>query len=41
LLLKLGAAKGKYPAAWRLIDIALPEAKTHRAHVTFSFRLNR
>jgi transposase len=27
LLLKLGAAKGKYPAAWRLIDIALPESK--------------
>jgi transposase len=41
LLLKLGAAKGKYPAAWRLIDIALPEAKTHSANVTFSFRLNR
>lgn len=40
LLLKLGAAKGKYRAAWRLIDIALPESKTHRAHVTFSFRLN-
>jgi len=41
LLLKLGAAKGKYRAAWRLIDIALPEAKAHAAHVTFSFRLNR
>jgi transposase len=41
LLLKLGAAKGKYPAAWRLINIALPESKTHRANVTFSFRLNR
>ncbi len=41
LLLKLGAAKGKYPAAWRLIDIALPDAKTHPDHVTFSFRLNR
>ena len=41
LLLKLGAAKGKYPTAWRLIDIALPESKTHRANVTFSFRLNR
>ena len=41
LLLKLGAAKGKYRAAWRLIDIALPEAKTHSAHVSFSFRLNR
>jgi transposase len=41
LLLKLGAAKGKYRAAWRLIDITLPEAKTHSAHVSFSFRLNR
>jgi transposase len=41
LLLKLGAVKGKYPAAWRLIDIALPESKTRRANVTFSFRLNR
>jgi transposase len=41
LLLKLGAAKGKYRAAWRLIEIALPESKTHSAHVTFSFRLNR
>src|SRR5947209_2576902 len=25
LLLKLGAAKGQYPAAWRLIDITIPE----------------
>jgi transposase len=41
LLLKLGGAKGKYPAAWRLIDIALPESKTRRANLTFSFRLNR
>jgi transposase len=41
LLLKLRAAKGKYPAAWRLIDIALPEAKTGPANVSFSFRLNR
>jgi transposase len=41
LLLKLGAAKGKYPSAWRLIDIAIPESKTHSANVTFSFRLNR
>ena len=41
LLLKLGAAKGKYPSAWRLIDIILPEAKTLSANVTFSFRLNR
>jgi hypothetical protein len=37
LLLKLGAAKGRYPAAWRLIDIAIPEPPATR----FSFRLNR
>jgi len=41
LLLKLGAAKGKYRAAWGLLDITLPEAKTHLTNVTFSFRLNR
>src|SRR5262249_46378421 len=28
LLLKLGEAKGRYPAAWRLIDFQLPEATT-------------
>src|SRR5947199_4342890 len=38
LLLKLGAAKGKYRAAWRLIDIVMPESKTHSANITFSFR---
>jgi transposase len=37
LLLKLGAAKGRYPAAWRLIDIDIPESVGTR----FSFRLNR
>ena len=26
LLLKLGAAKGRYPAAWRLIDIDIPKS---------------
>jgi len=41
LLLKLGAAKGKYRAAWRLIDIIVPEAGTHPVKVSFSFRLNR
>jgi transposase len=41
LLLKLGAAKGKYRTAWRLIDIIVPEARTHPAKVSFSFRLNR
>jgi transposase len=37
LLLKLGAAKGRYPAAWRLIDIEMPESSGS----SFSFRLNR
>jgi transposase len=41
LLLKLGAAKGKYRAAWRLLDIVLPEAKKRGDKVAFSFRLNR
>lgn len=38
LLLKLGAAKGKYPAAWRLMDISLPKDSSEK--VSFSFRLN-
>lgn len=37
LLLKLGAAKGRYTAAWRLIDIEMPEPPATR----FTFRLNR
>jgi hypothetical protein len=37
LLLKLGAAKGQYQAAWRLIDIEMPES----SGLSFSFRLNR
>ena len=37
LLLKLGSAKGQYPAAWRLIDIEMPESSGS----SFSFRLNR
>jgi len=28
LLLKLGVAKGRYRAAWRLIEITLPETVT-------------
>ena len=41
LLLKLGAAKGKYPAAWRLIDVTLPQATNQTANLSFSFQLNR
>jgi hypothetical protein len=37
LLLKLGAAKGQYPAAWRLMEIEMPEF----GGSSFSFRLNR
>jgi hypothetical protein len=42
LLLKLGAAKGRYPAAWRLIDIVIPEPQAQPPqHTPFSFRINR
>lgn len=40
LLLKLGEAKGKYPAAWRLIDIELPKDAS-KENGSFSFKLNR
>jgi transposase len=40
LLLKLGEAKGRYRAAWRLIDIQLPEPTTEGI-ASFSFALNR
>ena len=40
LLLKLGQAKGRYRAAWRLLDFVLPNA-TAKQDVTFSFSLNR
>jgi transposase len=38
LLLKLGAAQGKYRAAWRLIDVDVPKDCDP---VSFSFKLNR
>ena len=53
LLIKLGEAKGRYRAAWRLIDFVLPQAEASGpmagdaaseptlAHPFFSFRLNR
>jgi Transposase DDE domain len=40
LLLKLGEAKGRYRAAWRLIEVALPEPAAP-APATFRFGLNR
>jgi transposase len=42
LLLKLGEARGQYRAAWRLLDLELPEAKgSAKAPASFSFVLNR
>ena len=48
LLLKLGEAKGRYRAAWRLIEVVLPQAEASGAATEptlaqpiFSFRLNR
>ena len=40
LLLKLGEAKGRYRAAWRLIDLRLPEP-TAEGIASFGFALNR
>ncbi|MDQ3621520.1 MAG: IS1634 family transposase [Verrucomicrobiota bacterium] len=40
LLLKLGEARGRYRAAWRLIDFKLPPAQQEEA-ASFSFVLNR
>jgi hypothetical protein len=40
LLLKLGEAKRRYPTAWRLTDLKLPEPTTE-GMATFSFALNR
>jgi len=40
LLLKLGEARGRYRAAWRLLDLQLPPAG-RKGPATFSFRLNR
>jgi hypothetical protein len=36
LLMKLGAARSKAPAAWRLVDVAIDKEQS-----SFSFRLNR
>src|SRR5213592_4221950 len=40
LLLKLGEARGRYRAAWRLLDLQLPAAGS-APPARFSFRLNR
>ncbi len=41
LLIKLGEAKARHRAAWRLFEFELPEARTRDTDARFSFRLNR
>jgi len=41
LLLKLGAAKQKFPAAWRLVAVEVPEAGQPVNDATFRFGLRR
>ena len=40
LLLQLGEARGRYRAAWRLLDVQFPESQS-KGPAAFSFRLNR
>lgn len=39
LLLKLGAAKAQFPAAWRLVNVEVPEANEPVNAQTFEFKL--
>ena len=41
LLLKLGEARARYRAAWRLFDFDLPEANSQPQSTSLRFRLNR
>ena len=41
LLLKLGEARERFRAAWRLLDFELPSLGGKKCTATFSFRLNR
>ena len=41
LLLKLGEARERFRAAWRLLDFELPVLRGEKRTATFSFRLNR
>jgi transposase len=41
LLLKLGAAKAQFPAAWRLMDIEVPKEAEPVNEQTFKFKLRR
>lgn len=41
LLLKLGAAKSQFPAAWRLITLQVPDPETQMRRTNFTFALRR
>jgi transposase len=41
LLLKLGAAKSQFPAAWRLITLQVPDPETEMRRPNFTFVLRR
>jgi len=41
LLLKLGAAKQRWPAAWRLVEIQIPQARQPVNEQTFGFALRK
>jgi transposase len=41
LLLKLGAAKSQFPAAWRLVTLQVPDPETERRRPNFTFALCR
>ena len=41
LLLKLGAAKNQFPAAWRLVTIQVPDQETSMRQPHFTFALRR
>ncbi len=41
LLLKLGAAKNQYPAAWRLVTLEVPDPEAPRRSPPFTFALRR
>jgi transposase len=41
LLLKLGAAKSQFPAAWRLVTLQVPDPETEMRRPNFTFALRR
>jgi transposase len=41
LLMKLGAAQSKTPAAWRLVEVQVPECEDPQHRASFTYRLDR